>query len=127
MEVVCITVDCQDPESLASFWDGALGGRGVETGGDGASSICRPAGGGPYLEFVRVPEVKVGKNRLHLGCSAGALVDLDAEVARLVGIGASVAWEEEFPPSISDRYRNVVLRDPEGNEFCLGAGDPTGT
>ncbi len=126
MEPVCITIECLDPESLASFWDRAIGGLGVEPGGDGASAICRPADGVPYLEFVRVPEAEAGKNRLHLGCSAGALRDLDAEVARLVGIGASVAWEEEFPPDVASRYRNLVLRDPEGNEFCLGAGDPTG-
>ena len=33
-------------------------------------------------------------------------------------------WEEQFPPELAEHYRNVVLRDPEGNEFCLGAGQP---
>ncbi|MGH9191186.1 MAG: GNAT family N-acetyltransferase [Acidimicrobiales bacterium] len=33
-----------------------------------------------------------------------------------------MAWEEEFPPDVAAVYRNVVLRDVEGNEFCLGAG-----
>jgi hypothetical protein len=75
-----------------------------------------------------VPEAKQVKNRVHLGCSAGALASLDAELERLRGLGATVAWEEDFPPDIASHFRNVVLRDPEGNEFCLGAGTsgPTG-
>ena len=46
----------------------------------------------------------------------------NAALARLQALGASIAWEEEFPPDIAARYRNVVLRDVEGNEFCLGGG-----
>ena len=122
MELTCVTVDCADPSALAAFWDAALGWGGVAVSGDGAGAVCRPPGGGAYLEFVRVPEGKVVKNRLHLGCSAGSLDELEAEVARLLTLGASVAWEEEFPPEVAERYRNLVLRDPEGNEFCLGGG-----
>ena len=44
-------------------------------------------------------------------------VDHDA-VDRLVAMGAAIAWEEDFPAELG--YRNVVLRDPEGNEFCVG-------
>ena len=62
------------------------------------------------------------KNRVHLGCDAGDLAALDAELDRLTTLGATVAWEEDFPPEIAAGYRNVVLRDPEGNEFCLGGG-----
>jgi hypothetical protein len=50
------------------------------------------------------------------------LGDLEAEIARLQGLGASIAWEEAFPPDVAARYRNVVLRDVEGNEFCLSGG-----
>ena len=45
------------------------------------------------------------------------------EIERLFGLGATLAWEEEFPPEIAAQYRDVVLRDVEGNEFCLGAGE----
>ena len=69
-----------------------------------------------------MPEPKSVKNRLHLGCSAGGLDELDDEIARLQGLGASIAWEEEFDPATASRYRNVVMRDPEGNEFCLSGG-----
>ena len=89
---------------------------------DGGGAITGPRGGGMYLEFVRVPESKVVKNRMHVGCAVTRIEDLDAEIERLVAIGAEIAWEEEFPEEIAARYRNVVLRDVEGNEFCLGAG-----
>ena len=62
------------------------------------------------------------KNRVHLGCSAGSLTDLDAELERLQALGATIAWEEEFPPTVAARYRNVILRDVEGNELCLSGG-----
>jgi hypothetical protein len=125
MELVCVTVDCADPEPAATFWNEALGWGGVSVSDDGSGALCGPASGGIYLEFIRVPEAKAGKNRVHLGLTAGSLEDLDAELVRLEALGASVAWEEEFPPSIAASYRNVVLRDVERNEFCLSGGSLT--
>jgi hypothetical protein len=126
MEATCVTVDCADPAAVATFWNEALEWGGISVSPDGHGAICGPPGGGLYLEFIRVPEAKAGKNRLHLGCSVPTLADLDGEIARLVGLGATVAWEEEFPPAVAAGYRNVILRDVEGNEFCLGAGVFTG-
>jgi hypothetical protein len=88
---------------------------------DGTGAVCGPPSGGTYLEFIRVPEDKVVKNRVHLGCSV-PWDELDREIDRLLALGATIAWEEEFPPEVAARYRNLVLRDPEGNEFCVGAG-----
>jgi predicted enzyme related to lactoylglutathione lyase len=122
MELVCTTIDCHDPERVARFWNEALRWGGVAVADGGLGAVCGPAGGGPYLEFVSVPEAKTVKNRVHLGLSAGTLPDLDDEIERLVGLGASIAWDEEFPAEVAAVYRNVVLRDPEGNEFCLSGG-----
>jgi len=121
MDLVCVTVDCRDPAVVASFWNEALHCNGVHVHGDNEGAVCTPPGNSIYLEFVRVPESKTIKNRLHLGCSAIDLTALDEELARLQSLGASVAWEEEFPPDVAAIYRNVILRDVEGNEFCLGA------
>src|SRR4051812_34599557 len=109
MDMTCITIDCANPEAVATFWNAALHWGGVATSSDGA--VCGPAAGGLYLEFVRVPEGKIVKNRVHLGCSVASVDDLDAEIDRLEHLGASVAWEEEFAPAIARSYRNVVLRD----------------
>ncbi len=122
MDLVCVTVDCDDPVRVARFWNEALGCGGVSMPDDGGGAVCQPPEGGLYLEFVPVPESKSVKNRLHLGLNAGSLAALAAELERLRDLGASIAWEEEFPPDVSASYRNVVLRDPEGNEFCLGGG-----
>ena len=117
-----MTIDCADPARLAQFWNEALRWGGSAVAPDGSGAICGPPDGGTYLEFIRVPEAKVVKNRVHLGCTGGTLAELDAEIERLRGLGATIAWEEEFPPAVAASYRNVVLRDPEGNELCLGGG-----
>ena len=122
VKVVCVTVDCHDPRLVAEFWNAALQWSDVRVARDDSGATCRPEGDGCHLEFIRVPEAKVVKNRLHLGLHAGSLAELDAELTRLLDLGASIAWEEEFPPAVAASYRNVVLRDPEGNEFCLGGG-----
>ena len=75
---------------------------------------CRDAAGvEPRMYFQKVTESKVAKNRVHLDIHVDP-DDKDGEVARLIGIGA------ELIGSHSDRgSKTYVLRDPEGNEFCL--------
>ena len=71
----------------------------------------------PSLYFVKVPEGKSGKNRVHLDLSPADRAQ-DEEIARLTALGASVA---------SDRRPEVgwvILADPEGNEFCVEPGRP---
>ncbi len=114
INVGCVTIDCADPGLVAQFWSEALGWERRE------HVVLPPGGMGIYLEFVPVPESKTIKNRVHLGLNTP---NLDEEAARLEGLGATFAWEEEFPEHWG--YRNLVLRDPEGNEFCLGTS--TGT
>lgn len=126
MDVSCVTIDCADPGAVASFWNDALAWGGVAVAPDGSGAICGPPSGEWYLEFVRVPDAKTGKNRVHLGCSAGGLQDLERELDRLQQLGATVAWEEDFEPEIAAVYRNVILRDVEGNEFCLSGGELPG-
>jgi hypothetical protein len=122
MEITCVTIDSASPATVAAFWNEALRWGGVAVAPDGGGALCGPPRGGTYLEFVRVPEPKSVKNRVHLGCAVASLDELDGEIDRLQALGATVAWEETFPPEVAGVYRNVVLRDPEGNEFCLGAG-----
>ena len=80
-----------------------------------------PAGVGPRLLFHRVPEAKTVKNRLHLDVFVsprdidleGRWAAVDAEVARFIEMGA-----ESINRSPEDEVF-VVMRDPEGNEFCV--------
>lgn len=70
--------------------------------------------GGRCLEFLRVPEAKTVKNRMHL-CLRPVDTTCDAEVDRIVGLGASVVDDRRG----MDDGGWVVLADPEGNEFCV--------
>jgi hypothetical protein len=78
------------------------------------NAVLRSAKGvGPYLQFLRTPDVKIGWNRVHLDLRPYPGDDLEAEAARLRGLGAAAVdlGEAEVPWK--------VLADPEGNEFCL--------
>ncbi len=63
--------------------------------------------------FQRVPEPKIAKNRVHLDVPINGEV-LDTAVAQLVDRGAQFVEFGEHPG-----HRWAVMRDPEGNEFCL--------
>ncbi|PZT68839.1 hypothetical protein DN402_14825 [Streptomyces sp. SW4] len=71
------------------------------------------AGLGRRLLFQRVPEAKTGKNRIHLDLHPGEGLR-DEEVARLEGLGASPVRHVR-----AQGGEWVVMRDPEGNEFCV--------
>jgi hypothetical protein len=112
--IQCLDIDARDPLALAGFWQEALGWRRTYESDD--EVVLEPPEGSPQdgvapdLLFIRVPDDKVVKNRLHLDLRPD---DQAAEVARLLALGAThvdlgqgeVSW--------------VVLADPEGNEFCV--------
>jgi plastocyanin len=88
------------------------------------AAVIDPADEGPRLFFQRVPERKTSgaKNRVHLDVRvADREVQgeqrkqlMSEKVEQLVEAGASVAWVNEDVGGHS-----IVLRDPEGNEFCV--------
>jgi hypothetical protein len=112
--IINITFDCADPPALARFW-GQVTGWPVFTDPQPGYLDCAvgtTGAGRPGLYFVAVPEAKAGKNRLHLDVMPADRTQ-DEEIARLIGLGASV---------VSDRRPEhgwVILADPEGNEFCV--------
>ena len=107
-----ITVDSVDPERLARWWADAVGWSVVVLGPGVFAMVAGDRE--PVLGFQRVDEPTPGKNRLHLDFHAS---DLDAEVDRLVGLGA----RETSRHSVDGGFRWVVLADPDGNLFCVGA------
>ena len=117
-----VVVDCADHGRVVGFWAAALGyeRRPVNEQYVALVPPARQPGvtpgepARPPLLFQKVPEPKAGKNRVHLDFTAPVMAD---EVARLVGLGASVIAERSL-----GNFRWTVLADPEGNEFCV-AGD----
>jgi hypothetical protein len=73
----------------------------------------RGAGTGRRILFQTVPEQKQLKNRLHLDLMVGPDA-ADAEVERLVGLGATKVSVYE-----GDDGRWILMTDPEGNEFDI--------
>jgi len=139
---VQVVFDCADPARLARFWAEALGyeladppegyerwedwlrDQGIpEERWNDASAVVDPDGAGPRIYLQRVPEAKTVKNRVHLdlNISGGGSVPIeerrgrvDAEVERLLGIGATrLRAVEELG------VYWVVMHDPEANEFCV--------
>jgi hypothetical protein len=134
-----VAVDCLHPHDLADWWADVLGWqveaqdeafirRMVDTGAAAetettqhrgalvwraGAAITSPDAGRPRVLFQLVPEPKTVKNRLHLDVRVGTERQ-DAEVARLLGMGASELWRGAQGP-----HSWVTMADPEGNEFCV--------
>jgi hypothetical protein len=115
-----IVIDADHPASLARFWAAAVDGYAVAPYDD--AEIARLAGLGHTPEtdpFVLLegpgPDIccqlrtgeRLERNRIHLDL---ATTDRPAEVARLTALGATFWYE---------RGNFTVLRDPEGNQFCV--------
>ncbi|CAA9216963.1 MAG: hypothetical protein AVDCRST_MAG76-466 [uncultured Acidimicrobiales bacterium] len=111
-----LTFDCGDPGALADFWCAALGYRRTELGDQHVAEAIPPEGvQAPALLFIKVPEPKTAKNRLHVDL---AVADRDAVVQRMLDLGATKVGEyDEWGTQW------VTLRDLEGNEVCV-AQDP---
>ena len=117
--------DAADPQGIAAFWATALG-YVAEPGYDepDGASIIDPAGVGPAIGFLRVPEGKTAKNRMHIDIRVAGEPPWDmaerdqlirAKAAELAIAGAEAVREE----SDGEHLGWVVMRDPEGNEFCV--------
>jgi predicted enzyme related to lactoylglutathione lyase len=107
-----LTLDCNDLETLATFWSAALNYHRSLPGFESYVSLEPDDGQGISLTLQRVPEPKVTKNRLHLDL---LVEDVEAEVNRLEALGARRLEDHtEFGTHWS------VLADPEANEFCVG-------
>jgi Glyoxalase-like domain len=117
--------DAQDPHRLAAFWVQALGY--VDEPGyqeaDGAS-IVDPDGQRPAIGFLKVPESKSSKNRMHIDVRVAGEPPWDmaereqlirSKVSDLCEAGGTSVREEQY----GEHLGHIVMHDPEGNEFCV--------
>jgi catechol 2,3-dioxygenase-like lactoylglutathione lyase family enzyme len=108
---------CDGSQEVGYFWSRALGWP-LVWDQDEETAIRSPHGG-PKITWGGPPVApKPGKNRLHFDIAPPAGGDRQAEVDRLVSLGAASI---DIGQGDVDR---VVLADPDGNEFCVQAPQP---
>ena len=125
-----IVVDCRDPQAQARWWAQALDWAVVYDTPEEAVAVPKHAAAeddqpaadletwmsrGQGLVFVPVPEGKELKNRLHIDLAPHTSQDREAEIQRLLDLGASRAGVGQD----AGETTWTVLADPEGNEFCV--------
>ena len=105
-----IDIDARDPHTLAHWWADILHWN-IFAETDEEVVVTTPDERFPGIVFVRVPEKKSAKNRLHLDFAPD---DRDREVKRLERLGA-----RRVDVGQTGEETWIVLADPEGNEFCV--------
>ncbi|MEV4477849.1 VOC family protein [Nonomuraea sp. NPDC049421] len=119
IEIHAVTFDAADPYEIASWWSKATGlplGEGDKPGDD---EVMLRTKQDPYVLFIRVPEGKTVKNRLHLDVNGTEGRTRDQEVERLLGMGATIYQDLRDANGVGW----VTMLDPEGNEFCVCRSD----
>ncbi len=113
--LLATTIDCVDLEGMTDFWGTLLG---VEHQVHEPFGFLAPSEGRRATIWLqRVPEERVGKNRVHLDLVAR---DLAAACRRVVALGGSLGDERSWR-----EFRWRTCLDPEGNEFdIMQAQDP---
>jgi len=119
--ILNITFECLDPLSLGRFWADLTGYTvDPEANGDRVRLTKPDDRGVRHLLFVRVDAPRTD-TRIHVDLAAR---EPGAEIERLVDAGATLVDSRQADGLPAWRgtpeKRWVVLRDPEGNEFCLG-------
>jgi predicted enzyme related to lactoylglutathione lyase len=106
-----VTIDCADPQRVASFWSALLG-REPGPSEDGWVYLGQRSDPEPRLVFQPVPEPKAGKVRIHLDVAVADINEAMELVATLGG--RSTGERHDYAEGVV-----VVMADPEGHEFCL--------
>ncbi|TDD39109.1 VOC family protein [Saccharopolyspora elongata] len=78
-------------------------------------TLVHADGSGRALALQRSESPAESHPRIHLDLFVDTTAEQEAEVERLVGLGASVLDWDLYPPNPDF----VVLADPDGNAFCV--------
>jgi predicted enzyme related to lactoylglutathione lyase len=118
LRVKHITFACEDPRALAGFWAAVLGYDAQPA--DDAWSAADPRAPEPSLLFRRLPKSPTIELPIHLDVN---VPDRDTEVQRLLGLGARIV-ETKTSEAGELKETCTVMRDPEGNGFCVQSPEP---
>jgi predicted enzyme related to lactoylglutathione lyase len=114
-----ITFACDEPQRVAEFWTELLDGYTAERSGQ----TYFGRGDGPELFFNRMKKSPTIEVPIHLDIN---VPDREAEIERVLELGGRlVETKSHSVGELSETW--TVMRDPEGNGFCIQAPPSTST
>jgi predicted enzyme related to lactoylglutathione lyase len=118
LRLATIVVNALDMDRAAEFWSTTLGYQGPRSIGpdDQFAKLIDPLGKGPSVLVQRAREIPAEPAPVHIDLYT---TERDQHIERLLKLGATRVDDWPYP----DEHAFVVLRDPEGNEFCVIAVD----
>jgi predicted enzyme related to lactoylglutathione lyase len=114
LRLATICVNATDMDRAAAFWSATLGYRAPANigAGDQFAKLVDPDGQGPSVLIQRAERIPDDPAPVHIDLYSA---DRDQHILRLQDLGATVVDDWNYP----DDHGFIVLRDPEGNEFCV--------
>lgn len=113
LHLATVVVNVLDMERAVAFWCNALGYQPREQSPDPEFMMLQhPKGRGLPVSLQLTDRQATGPVRIHLDLYTD---DQTAQVERLLRLGASRVPDWNYPPDADF----VVLRDPDGNAFCV--------
>jgi predicted enzyme related to lactoylglutathione lyase len=110
LRIGSVVLNCQDFDRTLAFWQEALHYAPRDPDEREFTVLRDPTGRGPSVSVQETPNLKFGRNRMHLDLYT---TDQHGEVERLLQLGATI----HQPAREGEDY--VILADPEGKLFCV--------
>ncbi|MGW6278399.1 VOC family protein [Kribbella sp. NPDC055071] len=119
LRLATIVVNSLDMDRSAAFWSAALGYTPPDRIGadDQFAKLTDPDGAGPSVLLQRAEQISADAAPVHIDLYTK---DRDQHIERLVRLGAAVVDDWDYPAE----HDFIVLRDPDGNEFCVISVEP---
>ncbi|ADB33253.1 Glyoxalase/bleomycin resistance protein/dioxygenase [Kribbella flavida DSM 17836] len=114
LRLATVVVNATDMDRAAAFWSAALGYQQPDTIGsdDRFARVEDPEGKGPTVLVQRAKDIPAEPAPVHIDLYTS---ERDRHVDRLTALGATPVDDWDYPA----QHDFIVLRDPEGNEFCV--------
>jgi catechol 2,3-dioxygenase-like lactoylglutathione lyase family enzyme len=116
LSIGSVVINVADVRRAAAFWCAALGYEPLREIQDDWVILVPASGTGQRISINLSDQAPPDVPHVHLDLYAGDHADQDAEVERLIGLGAE---RIDWPYYPDEEHDFVVLGDPDGNRFCV--------
>jgi catechol 2,3-dioxygenase-like lactoylglutathione lyase family enzyme len=116
LSIGSVVINVADVRRAAAFWCAALEYEPLREIQDDWVILVPTSGAGQRISINLSDQAPPDVPHVHLDLYAGDHADQEAEVARLIGLGAELVDWPHYP---EEEHDFVVLADPDGNRFCV--------